>query len=276
MIEWIEIPDTCPICGEKTEIIESNSGTLELYCSNPQCPGKLVNYLEHFCSKKGLDIKGLSKATLEKLIEWGWVSTIVDIFLLKGYRDQWIKKSGFGEKSVDRILAAIEAARHPSLSSYIAALGIPLIGRTVSKDICNYVDTYDEFRALIHEQFDFCEWPGFGPEKRDRLLNFDYIYADYLIDRGFVCIEADAAASSSATSLEGKIFVVTGKLKTFKNRDEIKSRIEALGGKVTESISSKTNYLINNDVNSASAKNKKAKELNIPIITEEEFLNMLN
>jgi DNA ligase (NAD+) len=249
---------------------------VDLVCANPQCSGKLINQLDHFCGIKGLNIKGLSKATLEKLIDWGRVTSYVDIFLLHSYAAEWAQKPGFGEKSVEKILNAIEEAKHCDLASFISALGIPLIGRAVSKDIAAKVDNYWQFRKLIENNYDFTQWDGFGEEKKNSLLKYDYCYADYVVQQGFVIIQEPCLDEPVNQGLSGKTFVITGKLNHYKNRNLLKEEIEKLGGKVTDSISAKTSYLINNDINSASSKNKKAKELNIPIITEEDFISMKN
>ena len=272
----IEIPSVCPICGGDTATSTSATGTVDLICTNPQCSGKLINQLDHFCGIKGLNIKGLSKVTLEKLIDWGWVTTFVDIFLLNNYTTEWEKKPGFGEKSVEKILSAIEEAKHCDLSSFISALGIPLIGKAVSKDIAAKVDNYWQFRKLIEDNYDFTLWDGFGEEKKNSLLKYDYCYADYVVQQGFVIIKEPCLDEPVSQGLSGKTFVITGKLNHYKNRNLLKEEIEKLGGKVTDSISAKTSYLINNDINSTSSKNKKAKELNIPIITEEDFISMKN
>ncbi|MBO7535645.1 MAG: NAD-dependent DNA ligase LigA, partial [Bacilli bacterium] len=144
--DWISIPQICPICGHNVEIVTSETGIENVVCVNPNCEGKLINRLDHFCGKKGLDIKGLSKATLEKLINWGWVNNLSDIFELKNHKDEWMRQSGFGERSVQNILNAIEAAKSPTLDKFISSLGIPLIGNTVSKELIKHIKTYEEFR----------------------------------------------------------------------------------------------------------------------------------
>ena len=262
-------PAVCPVCGEKTELIGDHN-SLFLHCSNPDCSGKLINQLDHFCSKKGLDIKGLSKNTLEKLIIWGYVSSIPDLFSLSTYRDEWRMQDGFGDKSVDNILAAIENARHPQLYQFISSLGIPLIGITYAKQLCEIFSTYQEFRNAIGT-FNFYEIDGFGIQMHEAITNFDYSIADELVNKGIIICEQKKEESQSQ-ELQGLTFVVTGKLHNFKNRDELKKLVESRGGKVVGSVSKNTSYLINNDINSTSAKNQSAKNLNIPIITEEEFL----
>ena len=266
-------PEFCPICQAATAIQRSTDGVENLICTNPQCEGKLINKLDHFCGKKGLDIKGLSEKTLEKLIDWGWVNDISDIPKLKEHRSEWINKPGFGQASVDKILKAIDdrLAEAP-LHAFISGLGIPLIGSRVSKQICEKVETWKEFRELIHEDFDFTQWNGFGYEMNYALHNFDYEEADAIVE--YITFKPEEYQDKSV-KLDSYTFVITGKLQNFKNRQELVDVIEAAGGKVASSVSSKTNYLINNDVNSTSSKNKKAKELNIPIITEEELMEML-
>ena len=266
-------PEFCPICQAATAIQTSADGVENLICTNPQCEGKLINKLDHFVGKKGLDIKGLSEKTLEKLIDWEWVNDITDIPKLKEHRAEWISKPGFGQASVDKILKAIDdrLAEAP-LHAFISGLGIPLIGSRVSKQICEHVETWKEFRDLIHEDFDFTEWNGFGYEMNRALHKFDYTEADTIVD--YITFKPEEHQDKSV-KLDSCTFVITGKLQNFKNRQELVDVIEANGGKVASSVSSKTNYLINNDVNSTSSKNKKAKELNIPIITEEELMEML-
>ena len=268
------IPDRCPCCGEKIELIKSDSEVLNAVCTNPQCEGKLINKLDPFCGKKGLDIKGLSEKTLEKLIDWEWVNDITDIPKLKEHRSEWINKPGFGQVSVDKILKAIDdrLAEAP-LSAFISGLGIPLVGTRVAKQICEYVETWAEFKELVEDiDFTFEKWNGFGYEMNKALKEFDYSKADAIVD--FITFKIEEHQDNSV-KLDNKIFVITGKLKNFKNRDELVSVIENAGGKVASSVTSKTNYLVNNDVTSTSAKNKKAKELNIPIITEEDLMEMI-
>lgn len=272
-IPLIEIPKVCPYCGKPTEIRKDNDSEV-LYCTNINCNTRLINRLDHFCGKKGLDIKGLSKATLEKLISWGWITKIEDLFLLKNHRGEWINKSGFGIASVDKILNAIENGKVCSLSSFLCAIGIPLIGKVVSKTLEKEFLTYDNFRNAVdqkNEKLYYLE--GIGEVMIDNILNFDYTEADALYK--WIVPLAAAAPSSNDAVLDGKIFVITGKIKNWKNRDELKSFIESKGGKVTGSVTSKTSYLINNDTSSKTAKNLTAIKLNIPIINEDKFLTLV-
>ena len=271
--EVIKVPEVCPICGGNTEIIKENDSEM-LYCGNPQCEGKLINKLEHFTDmKKGIAIKGISKATLEKLIDWGWMSDISDFFSLHTYRDEWIKKDGFGEKSVDKILDAIEASRNCKLENFISAIGIPLIGLSNAKEICKHIEDFQDLYYKCQNGFEFERWAGFGYEKAEALRNFDFCEA--CLTYPLLNIETQKEEEKEQ-SLAGLTFCVTGKVKIWKNRDELSAAIEALGGKVTGSVTKNTNYLINNDVNSTSAKNNKAKELNIKIIDEQTFMDMFD
>ena len=274
---WISVPQPfCPICFGDTEIRTSDSGTQELYCSNPQCPGKLVNILDHFAGKKGLDIKGLSKATLEKLIDWGWVSSISDICALGEVADLWANKPGFGPKSVTKLIDSIWKARETTLAQYLSAISIPLIGKTYAQKLADTFETYEEFRSAVTNGFVFESINGIGPEKADAILSFNYTEADNLVEKGIITFKArESTLEKSGNSLKGKTFCVTGRVHIWKNRDELSAAVIAAGGKVTSSVSSKTDYLVNNDITSTSSKNLKAKELGIPIITEEQLMEML-
>ena len=267
-VECLLPPEYCPICGEKLTIDTSGNAEI-LMCTNPDCSGQLINKLDHYAGKKGLDIKGLSKATLEKLIDWGWVNCILDLYSLKAHQKEWMIKPGFGEKSVTNILNAIEAAKNPSLNSFIAALGIPNIGNSISKELLKYITSYEDFRQKIKDNWSFATHiPGFGYVMNDAILKFDYTEADKLSEILDIQIPVEEKAEQS---LKGANVVITGRLVSFKNRDELKDAIEAHGGKVIGSVSGNTTYLINNDITSTSAKNVKAQSLGIPILTEKEF-----
>jgi DNA ligase (NAD+) len=265
----LSIPSVCPICGEATEIEIFDSGTANLVCSNPTCDGKLINILDHFAGIKGLKIKGLSKATLEKLISWDWIENISDIFTLVNHKDEWILKPGFGVKSVTNILNSIEAAKNTTLESFISSLGIPLIGRTVAKELCKHINSYEDFREKVDNKFNFSEYDGFAGAKTDAIWNYDYTEADKIYPLLNI---AEVTLNSVQHSCDGLTICITGKLQQFKKRDDFKAWIEERGGKVTNSVTSKTNYLINNDINSTTSKNATAKKLNVPIITEEGFI----
>ena len=279
----LKVPTICPECGGPLKV-EENENVKILTCLNEDCPGRALNHLVHFCSKKGLDIKGLSEATLDKLMDWGWVNTPKDLFTLAQHKEDWYKKDGFGVKSVDKILMAIENAKNCSLTQFISSLGIPFIGNTVAKLIVEQFSTWNQFMSAIDEKYDFSTIPTFGEAKSKALLNFNYTEAKEIVK---YLTNVNTTYEAVITTPDGKdypkvkklneiIFCITGKLHNYKNRDELKSIIEFKGGRVVDSISSKVNYLINNNLSSTSSKNKKAKELNIPIISEEEFLTKLN
>lgn len=275
MIPGIQIPTTCPYCGGDVEIRKDNDSEV-LYCINPNCNGKLINRLDHFCGKKGLDIKGLSKITLEKLINYGWINNIEDIFTLNTYKTEWANKPGFGVVSVNKILDAIEGSKKSPTAKFICAIGIPLIGKVASEALSKKFGSYKKFREAVNNNSqELYEIAGIGEVMIQTLLNYDFTEADSIFDK-YITEMRPVVFISVSKKLEGKTFVITGKLKTFKNRNEIKAAIEKEGGKVTDSVSSKTDYLINNDIESTSSKNLKAKSLNIPILTEEDFLNLIN
>lgn len=265
----ITYPEVCPVCGGEVQIID-NDGVKVLMCLNQGCEGKLINRLDHFCGKKGLDIKGLSKATLEKLIAWGWVNNISDLMVLINHRSEWIKMPGFGQKSVDKILDAIEDAKFTTLEAFISSLGIPLVGRTVSKELVKHIDSYEEFRQMAENKFDFSVYDGFAESKTSAIWNFDFTEADKVYP--YLYFKKEETPMESNQSCENLRVVITGKLKQFKNRDAFKACIEEHGGKVVDSVSKNTSYLINNDTESSSTKNQSAKKLGIPIISEQEFI----
>ena len=269
-----DAPEHCPICGGDIYFKEEN-GITRAYCDNPNCEGKLINQLDHFCGKKGLDIKGLSKATLQKLINWNWVYSISDLFNLHLHQSEWMKKSGFGQTSVNKIITAIEEAKDCTFDKYLCALGIPLIGKVASKALMDTFNDYKTFRKAIKENDEkLYQIDGIGEIMINNLLNFDYVEADYIFDK-YIREENAAASSSTDTVLKDKVFVITGKITHWKNRDELKAYIESKGGKVTGSVTSKTSYLINNDTSSQTAKNLTAIKMHVPIINEDEFLTLI-
>ena len=177
--EKIEIPSICPICGGATKVIISDTGTEQLYCDNPNCQGKLINIIDHYCSKKGLDIKGLSKATLEKLIDWGWINKTSDIYTLNTFAADWKKKAGFGEKSVTKILDAIEASKNCELWQFISAIGIPEIGPNVAKILAKEFNDWASFRDAVEDDtYHFFTLDGFGEEMHNYIKTFDFTEAD--------------------------------------------------------------------------------------------------
>lgn len=270
--EYFEPLMICPICGEPTIEVESDSGTITLECTNPECDGKIINKINHFAGKSGMDIKGLSKATLEKLIDWDWIERASDLYNLTDKRTDWIKKPGFGKMSVDKLLMAIEDSKNCELDKFICALGIPLIGRTASKDLAKEFKTWDNFIAAVNdEKYHFFNLNNFGNEAEYTLKKFNYGEAIKLAKIMNFKIEEEKEEITKGT-MDKLTFVITGSLTHYKNRTELQDIIENSGGKVTSSVSKNTNYLINNDATSGSSKNVKAQSLGIPIITEEEFI----
>ena len=267
--DYLLAPITCPICDGVVEIIQDNESKV-LYCTNPNCEGKLINRIEHFFGKKGLNAKGISKATIEKLIDWGWVNGIKDMFTLGAHAEDWKKKAGFGEKSVNNIITSIRESGNTDLESIISAAGIPLIGRTVARQIASIFNTYEDFREAIGS-FDFSNLDGFGYEMNKSLKNFNFNELDYIVEN-YLTIQNKIEVNNNNKKLENLTFCITGKITNWKNRDELVKYIEDLGGKCVGSVSANVNYLINNDIESTSAKNKKAKELNIEIINEQTFI----
>ena len=275
--DYITYPEHCPICGGLTKLETENSSTV-LVCTNDNCKGKLLGKLTHFVSKNAVNIEGLSEATLEKFIELGWLTCFEDIYKLKRYASEMMNLEGFGEKSVKKLLKSIEMSRDTTLDRFIYSLSIPLIGRSASKTISKYFNgDFDRFcKECCLNSFDFTVLDDFGEAMNDSIN--DYIEKNVVMIGNLakeMYFEKPKVANSGA-SLSGLTFVITGSLRHFTNRDEVKEKIESLGGKVSGSVSAKTSYLVNNDVTSTSGKNKKAKELSIPIISEEELIKILN
>lgn len=265
----------CPVCGKPLTISESESGVLNFVCENPQCSGKTINILDHFCGDKGIKINGLSKKTLEKLLDWGYITRLSDIFRLGRYRTEWISKDGFGPASVDRILTRINETRKCiKLESFISGLSIPLVGTRVAKTIAELYPTWEEFRNAVGGKWSDID--GFGYEMEKAINNFDYSEADEIVNAGFVSFVQEESQSEEvpAAAIQGKTFCVTGKITHFKNRAELQADIEKNGGKLVSSVTSKTDYLITNTPESGTAKNVSAKKLGIPVITEEEYLKL--
>lgn len=275
-----EIPISCPICGGTTKIVKDNDSEV-LMCDNPDCQGKFLGKLAHYCSKEAMNIDGLSEATLKFLIDKGWVKRYIDLYNLDQYYDIWIRCEGFGAKSVLKILDAIKESTHTILSRFINSLSIPLIGKTTSKQISNACDNDIRTFMTVINQYGasyFSNIDGIGDTMITSFNNYwkknrDKVHQ--LCTRLTFEKPTPIVKTDDYKDLSGLTFVITGSLNHFSNRDELKNKIEACGGKVSGSISAKTSYLINNDINSTSSKNQKAKSLNIPIISEEQFLSMI-
>lgn len=276
-IKFIHIPEYCPVCGGKTEIRQDNESKV-LVCTNSNCKGKLLGKLTHFVSKNAMNIDGLSEATLQKFIDLGWLTRFEDIYHLDVERDNMVKLDGFGEKSVMNLLSSINKSAYTTLDRFIYALSIPLIGRSASKTISKHFNgDFDRFyKACCIDGFDFTILDDFGEAMNDSINEYVNENVVMIGNLAKEMLFEEPQAASSSNNLAGKVFCITGSLNHFANRDEAKEKIEAAGGKVSGSVSAKTSYLVNNDVESTSGKNKKAKELNIPIISEEELIKMLN
>ena len=269
-----DIPAVCPVCGGKTQIRqEGNAKTL--YCTNPECQAKHVKAFALFASRDAMNIEGLSESTLEKFIARGFIREYADIFHLDRYRDEIQSMEGFGEKSFQNLEASIEKARTTTLPRVIYGLGIANIGLANARMICRAFD-YELDRMLAADQEDLNEISGIGDVIAGAFVAYfkDPVHRRRLEDllKELTIVEEEGAGAPQ--TLAGLTFVITGSVTHFANRSEVKALIESMGGKVTGSVTSKTDYLINNDVESTSSKNKKARELGIPILSEEEFLEM--
>lgn len=271
-----KLPDKCPCCGGDVEIHNEN-GSKTLHCTNLDCKAKLLGKLVHFVSKNAINIDGLSEQTLQKFIDLGWLNTFRDIYYLSDHKEEMCKLDGFGKKSIDKLLESIEKSRNTTLDRFIYGLCIPLIGRTASKVIAKeFNNQAEEFYDIWCHSYDFTKLDDFGDAMNNSMKafirdNYRWI-AEFIGEFNFR--ESDTNGNVKQV-LEGKTFVITGSLKAYKNREELVSVIERNGGKVSGSVSAKTSYLINNDVASTSGKNKKAHDLEIPIISEGEFIQMI-
>ena len=271
------IPEVCPVCQSATEVTESeSSGTKTLHCTNTHCPAKQLKKFGRFVSKEGINIDGLSEQTIQKFINLGWIREYADLFHLNNHASELRTMDGFGDKSVSKLLTAIEKARDVEAHRLLFALNIPLIGR----DVCNRLLSAYQIADLFHTATEattedvFATIAGIGPEKSASFVRWMKDKDNYSMLQQLL-VELNISQSSSAptgNSCEGLTFVITGDVHHYKNRNELKAYIESQGGKVTGSVSKSTSFLINNDVESSSGKNKKAKELSIPIISEEEFI----
>lgn len=271
----IEIPKECPVCAGQTEIRKVND-VKSLYCINPDCQAKKIKSFSLFVSRDALNIDGLSEATLEKFIGAGFIREFADIFHLEQYEEVITQMEGFGRKSYENLIQAVKNASHTTLSRLIYGLGIAGIGLSNAKMLCR--EFRFDFEKMRHaEEEELVSVPGIGKVLADAWINyFKQEKNNEMVDRLLceVTIKQEAETEGNG-KLEGKVFVITGSVNHFENRKALQEAIEAQGGKVTGSVTSKTTYLINNDTASNSSKNKKAKELGVPIISEEDFIKIL-
>lgn len=274
------IPDKCPICGQPTKIVKENDSEV-LMCENPDCKGKLLGRLVHATSRNALDIENLSESTIEKFINLGWLNSIKDIYHLSDHENKMKALDGFGKKSVEKLLLSIEKSRKTSLERFLYSLSIPLLGKSASQDIANECNqSLDAFVGALmssgKEAFTYIN--GIGDALGRSIIGYWNKNGEKIIElsKEFTFETPNLVLDEVSNTLQGKTFVVTGSVNHYKNRDELKADIVTHGGTVVGSVSSKTSYLINNDINSTSSKNQKAKSLGIPIISEEEFLSMIS
>ena len=272
-----DIPEVCPVCGGQTEVRQLND-VKSLYCTNPDCQAKKIKSFTLFTSRDALNIAGLSEATLEKFIGVGMIHEYADIFHLDRHQEEIVEMDGFGQKSYDNLIAAAEKASHTTLPRMVYGLGVAGIGLANAKMICRHFK--NDFEAMRHATVEELveidgigevlaqAWTAFFSDGKNNAI-VDHLLAELTFEAG------DEESSEDADeTFAGMNFVITGSLEHFKNRKELQELIERRGGKVTGSVTSKTNYLINNDVASSSSKNKKARELGVPILSEEEFLKL--
>lgn len=272
-----DIPEVCPVCGGQTEVRQLND-VKSLYCTNPDCQAKKIKSFTLFTSRDALNIAGLSEATLEKFIGVGMIHEYADIFHLDRHQEEIVEMDGFGQKSYDNLIAAAEKASHTTLPRMVYGLGVAGIGLANAKMICRHFK--NDFEAMRHATVEELveidgigevlaqAWTAFFSDGKNNAI-VDHLLAELTFEAG------DEESSEGADeAFAGMNFVITGSLEHFKNRKELQELIERRGGKVTGSVTSKTNYLINNDVASSSSKNKKARELGVPILSEEEFLKL--
>ena len=269
-----DIPKICPVCGGKTEIRSLND-VKSLYCTNPECQAKKIKSFDLFVSRDALNIDGLSEMTLEKFIAAGFIHEFDDIFHLDRHRDAIVTMEGFGEKSYENLIEAAKTASHTTLPRLIFGLGIAGIGLANAKVICRHFDfDLDAMRKADAEEL--CAIDGIGGVLADAWVTyFKNDKNNEILDHLLADLTFANEARSEEQTLVGKTFVITGSVEHFANRKELQEKIESLGGKASGSVSAKTSYLINNDVTSNSSKNKKARELGIPILSEEDFLRMI-
>ena len=274
-----KLPTVCPTCGHTLELRESDTGTKNLYCNNPNCQAQLVGKLTHFVSKHAMNIQGVSESIIETLVDNGYVACYSDIYKLEEYKDALITIDGFGEKSYNNLIKSINKSKNTTLERFIVAMGIPNIGRSAAKTIAKHFK--GDLNAFVRETvagFDYTTLEDFGQVAHDSVYNWlmNFSKQDLVALSKYLTFNTDEYQEKNVADnpFNGKNIAVTGKLTQF-TRDSINAKLESLGAKAVSGVTSKTDYLINNDSTSQSSKNKKANELNIPIITEAEFLAMI-
>lgn len=271
----LNIPDKCPVCGAEAHVVLSESGTKKLHCSNADCTAKQLKKFARFVSKDGINIDGISEQTVSTFINHGWIRDYADFYHLKDFAYQITSLDGFGKKSVSKLLESVEKSRNTDSRHLLYALSIPLCGFDVAKRLLSKYTFKELMETAKTSLFDdeFASIDGIGPEKSARFINWfqddkNYLKVSNLLKELDV---KEVEVAEVGTKCAGQTFVITGDVYHYKNRNELKAYIESQGGKVTGSVSKSTTYLINNDAESQSSKNKKAHQLGISIITEEQF-----
>lgn len=270
-----KVPDVCPACGGQTEVRSVNDSEA-LYCINENCSAKSLKYMEHFVSRNCMNIEGISEKVIEKFVEKEFITNVLDLYRLNRFKNEIICMEGFGEKSYDNIIKSVDASKNVKFANFINALGICDVGFASSKLLAKKYTSVDDLVNASEEDIKTID--GFGDITAHNV--YDYFQNEKLRETTLelsklVTIEYPEAIDTSNSSIAGLTFVITGEVNHFANRDELKEKIESLGGKTSGSVSAKTSYLINNDINSTSSKNKDAKAKGIPIITEDEFLKLI-
>ena len=270
----LEIPGTCPVCGGYT-VIKSENGVETLNCPNPECPAKQIKGFAHFVSRDAMNVEGLSESTLEKLVDRGLIKDLADVFRVKDHHDEIVTMEGFGELSFKNLCDAVEKARKVTPQAFLYSLGIPNFGRANAGLVAKYCrNDWEKIRSLEEDELVTIE--GIGDVMARAYCDFFRDEKNIaVVDDLLTEVELDGSFEETGDKLAGMTFVITGSLETYPNRDALKEEIEANGGKVAGSVSAKTSYLINNDLTSNSGKNKKAKELGIPIISEADMVKWL-
>ena len=276
--QYISIPTNCPICHQPT-IIKKDNDSEVLICTNEDCEGKLLKRLSHAVSKNALNIENLSEASLKRFIQLGYVKSIKDIYHLEDFKEQIQSLEGFGQKSVEKLLSAIQKSRNTTLAQFLYSLSIPLLGKSASKDISKVCK--NDFTIFVNvlsnkERKAFTHIDGIGIELAMSMTDYWNKYNLDILDLANEFIFEKEKENSTVDTLQGKSFCITGKLISYSNRAELVKEIESHGGKVVSSVTKKTDYLINNDTESVSSKNKTAKSLGIPVISEVKFKQMID
>ena len=274
-----EYPKVCPVCGGKTTFVGDDE-TMNVYCKNSDCPAQSIRGLSYFASKDGMNIDGLSDKKIEKLVDAGIISNALDIYKLDQHRDEIVEFDGMGEKSFDKLLLSIEKSKNVKLENFLAALGIPNVALSKAKTISReFNGDWNKLETAVTNGFDFTQLDTFGVEINKSIHKYfrEVFFANDIYRELVSLMKFQVRQESDEPQIfKDMIFAVTGNVHIFTSRKEIQKKIESLGGKVAGSVSKRTTYLINNDVESSSSKNKDAKKNNVPIITEEEFLKLIS